>query len=64
MSIDLWSFSLWNRDETTKELPALSNIMLGDGFQRNNIHDCALNCYRDALKEAVNHVGIVRARKR
>ncbi len=60
MFFDLWSCSLWNRDEA-KELPALTNIMLGDGFGQNSVHDYALNCYRDALKEAMNHVGIIRA---
>ncbi len=53
---NLWNSNsnVWNRNEE-KELPALTNIILGDGFQRNGIHHSALNCYRDALKEAINH---------
>ncbi len=44
---------LWNRNEE-KEIPALANIILGDGFQRNSIHDTALNYYRNALNDAMN----------
>ncbi len=52
------SSCLWNRDEA-KEIPALANIFLGDGFQRNSIHDAALNCYRDALNDAMNEPCII-----